>query len=137
MTANHDSSDRASPRSGAGAFARLDTSDRPRLPRSNDGRVETVTLNKIGDFLELDFGRLFSWLRAGLFAAIVLAVVGSLAGAGFGILGKPLYTVTSDILIDPTNLQVVPNGLYADPSQVDGQLLTAVSSCPSTCDGSA
>ncbi len=127
MTANHDSSDRALPRSGAGAFARLDTSDRPRLARATEPRVETVTLNKIGDFLELDFGRLFSWLRAGLFAAIVLAVLGALAGAAFGILAKPLFTVTSDILIDPTSLQVVPNGLYSDPSQVDGQLLTAES----------
>ncbi|MEP6808642.1 MAG: GumC family protein [Chthoniobacterales bacterium] len=127
MTANHDSSDRPSYRSGAAAFARLDTSDRPLLRRAAEPRVETVTLSKIGDFLELDFGRLFSWLRAGLFAAIVLAVIGALAGAAFGVLAKPLYTVTSDILIDPTSLQVVPNGLYADPSQVDGQLLTAES----------
>jgi hypothetical protein len=27
--------------------------------------VETVTLNKIGDFLELDFGRLFAWMGRG------------------------------------------------------------------------
>lgn len=122
-------SDRPDPHlhaSGARAFARLDsTQPRSSAPAATADLGETVTLNKIGAFLELDFGRLFTWLRAGMFLALVLAVVGALAGGLYGIFGKPQYTVTSEILIDPSNLQVVPNDLYSDPTQVDGQLLNA------------
>jgi uncharacterized protein involved in exopolysaccharide biosynthesis len=87
--------------------------------------TETVTLDKIGDFLELDFRRLFVWLRAGLAVAILLAVIGGAAGGAYAILAKPRYTVTTDILIDPANLQVVNNDLYSQPGQVDTQVLTA------------
>ena len=87
--------------------------------------TETVTLDKIGDFLELDFRRLFVWLRAGLAIAILLAVIGGAIGGAYAILAKPRYTVTTDILIDPANLQVVNNDLYSQPGQVDTQVLTA------------
>jgi uncharacterized protein involved in exopolysaccharide biosynthesis len=123
-----------SPFSGARAFARLDT--RPSRQAAPPTSVEptgasvveggdTVTLNKIGTFLELDLGRLFTWLRAGLFVALALSVIGALGGGAYGILGKPMFTVSSDILINPAKLQVVPNDIYADPSQVDGQILNA------------
>jgi uncharacterized protein involved in exopolysaccharide biosynthesis len=87
--------------------------------------VATVTLDKIGDFLELDFRRLFVWLRAGLFAAVGLAVIGAIGGGAYAILAKARYTVGTDILIDPANLQVVANDLYSQPGQVDGQVLNA------------
>lgn len=87
--------------------------------------TQTVTLDKIGDFLELDFRRLFVWLRTGMAVAILLAVVGGGIGGAYAILAKPRYTVTTDILIDPANLQVVNNDLYSQPGQVDTQVLTA------------
>lgn len=113
-------------KSGARAFARRDA-DRGALhqPQPTAEPVETVTLNRIGDFLELDFGRLFTWLRQGLLLAVGLAVLGALAGGAYSILAKPKYTVSTDILIDPANLQVVADDLYQAPGQVDGQLRTA------------
>lgn len=87
--------------------------------------VPTVTLDKIGDFLELDFRRLFVWLRAGLVVALMLAVAGGVIGAAYGLLSKQRYTVTTEILINPANLQVVENDLYSQPGQVDSQLLNA------------
>jgi uncharacterized protein involved in exopolysaccharide biosynthesis len=86
---------------------------------------KTVTLDKIGDFLELDFGRLFVWLRNGLLIATVLGATGGVLGLGFAVLTKPRFTVTTDVLIDPANLQVVEGDLYSQPGQVDGQLLIA------------
>lgn len=86
--------------------------------------VATVTLDKIGTFLELDFRRLFVWLRAGLVMALLLAIVGGVLGGAYGLLGKQRYTVTTDILINPANLQVVQDDLYAPSGQVDGQILS-------------
>jgi uncharacterized protein involved in exopolysaccharide biosynthesis len=84
-----------------------------------------VTLDKIGDFLELDFRRLFVWLRAGLVLALMLAVAGGVIGAAYGLLSKQRYTVTTEILINPANLQVVENDVYSQPGQVDSQILNA------------
>jgi succinoglycan biosynthesis transport protein ExoP len=63
--------------SGARAFARLGgrpANDEVLTPPAREPEpVETVTLGKIGDFLELDFGRMFVWLKKGLLASVVLA----------------------------------------------------------------
>jgi len=123
----------SSDKSGARAFARLDSGARThgaapkiaRRPAEATEPVATVTLDKIGDFLELDFRRLFVWVRAGLAVAVMLAAAGAVAGGAYALLSKPKYTVEADVLIDPSNLQVVANGLYSEPGQVDGQMLNA------------
>lgn len=119
-----------SPTSGARAFARLGA--RPANdevvappPVRQPEPVETVTLGKIGDFLELDFGRLFVWLRKGLLASVALAGLGAVAGGAYAVLSPPKYTVSTDILIDPANLQVVTDDLFQQPGQVDNALLNA------------
>ncbi len=136
-------------RSGARAFARLDTSmigmRRPirsvpaaepvaRAMPANDmapaavaaaPAIETVTLNKLGDFLELDFGRLFTWLQRGMLLGLILAVIGGLAGGVYAMIATPKYTVSTDILIDPANLQALPDDIYQQSGQVDNALLTA------------
>ncbi|MGK9051414.1 GumC family protein [Xaviernesmea oryzae] len=86
--------------------------------------AETVTLDKIASFMELDLRRVFVWLKTGIRLAIVLALLGAVAAAGYGIVSPPRYTVTTDVLIDPANLQVVNNDLFAAPGQVDAQLLS-------------
>lgn len=86
--------------------------------------VEVVTIEKAGDFLELDFRRMFQWLGAGLKVAALLALIGALAGGTYAVLAKPRYTVSTDVLIDPA-LQVVANDVYTQPGQIDGQLLNA------------
>jgi uncharacterized protein involved in exopolysaccharide biosynthesis len=135
-------------RSGARAFARLDTSmigmrrpvraaaepmaratptngAAPAGPVEQAAPVETVTLNKLGEFLELDFGRLFVWLRRGMVLGLVLAAIGGVAGGIYAMVATPKYTVSTDILIDPANLQALPDDLYQQPGQVDSALLNA------------
>jgi uncharacterized protein involved in exopolysaccharide biosynthesis len=130
-------------RSGARAFARLDTSmigmRRPigaaepvaRAAPANDAApiaaapVETITLNKVGDFLELDFGRLFTWLGRGMLLGLILAIIGGIAGGIYAVVATPKYTVSTDLLIDPANLQVVPDDLFQQSGQVDSALLNA------------
>ena len=117
-------------RSGSRAYARLGsepawTPSAPANSTQSGGAATTVTLDKIGDFLELDFGRLFVWLRNGLLLSAVLAGTGAVAGGAYAVLSKPRYTVTTDIMIDPANLQVVEGDLFSQPGQIDGQLLIA------------
>ncbi|MBK8086027.1 MAG: GumC family protein [Devosia sp.] len=86
-----------------------------------------MTLNKIGDFLELDFGRLFAWMGRGRMLAFGLALVGAVAGGLYGVFGTPKFTVATDIMIDPASLQVVSDDLFQQPGQGDAALLTAAS----------
>ncbi|HEY0031861.1 MAG TPA: GumC family protein [Devosia sp.] len=117
--------------SGARVYARLDRGADRRAPVAANTQVPpagaptTVTLDKIGDFLELDFSRLFVWMRNGMLVATVLAATGGVLGFGYAVLTKPRFTVTTDVLIDPANLQVVEGDLYSQPGQIDGQLLIA------------
>ena len=94
---------------------------------ADEAPVETVTLNKIGDFLELDFGRLFTWLGRGRKLAFGLAMVGAVVGGLYGIVGTPKFTVSTDVMINPNNLQVVSDDLFQQPSQADAALLAAAS----------
>ena len=117
-------------RSASRAYARLGgepawTPSAPANTSQPQGAATTVTLDKIGDFLELDFGRLFVWLRNGLLLSTVLAGTGAVAGGAYAVLSKPRFTVTTDIMIDPANLQVVEGDLFSQPGQVDSQLLIA------------
>ncbi|MGV8952144.1 MAG: GumC family protein [Cypionkella sp.] len=91
--------------------------------------LETVTLEKIGDFLELDLRRISVWLRASLRWIMILSVLGAIAGAAYGVFSKPSYTVTSDILIDPAGLQVLGDATTATTNQPapDTALLAAAS----------
>ena len=82
-----------------------------------------VTLEKIGDFLELDLRRVTVWLRAGLLTIAILAVVGGVSGALYSMFSKPRYTVTTDVLIDPADLQLFNDNLFSSKSQTDNALL--------------
>ncbi|WP_299752060.1 GumC family protein [Devosia sp.] len=89
---------------------------------------ETVTLEKIGDFLELDLRRITVWLRQRLRWIAALAVLGAVAGGAYGMLSKPSYTVTSDILIDPAGLQVLGDAAAATAGQQPDTALLAAAS---------
>lgn len=97
----------------------------PKAPQAQAVAVETVTLNKIGDFLELDFGRLFAWMGRGRELALALAAAGAVAGGLYGVFGTPKFTVSTDIMIDPANLQVVSDDLFQQPGQAESALLNA------------
>jgi polysaccharide biosynthesis transport protein len=105
-------------------YARLNT--RPAAdPAPRQAPPEAVTLAKVGDFLELDLRRLFVWLRTGIIWIAMFSALGALGGAAFAVLSKPRFTVSTDILVDPANLQVVGDELYASPGQPDAMLLAA------------
>lgn len=101
------------------------TAAKPQAPTQS--QPETVTLEKIGDFLELDLRRITVWLRERLLWIAALAILGAIAGGAYGVLSKPSYTVTSDILIDPAGLQVLGDTAATAAQQPDSALLAAAS----------
>lgn len=124
MSSASDSLQSEQPKSLARTYARLNTRPAPERP-ANAPAVDSVTLNKIGDFLELDLRRLFVWLRNGVLLIAILCGLGAVAGGAFAILSKPRFTVSTDILIDPAKLQVVGDDLYASPVQPDAMVMAA------------
>ena len=127
MTVVSDIPERAAATSGSRAYARLGEEKRYRAPVLPVAPVapadDAVTLDKIGDFLELDLRRVTTWIRSGFLAIVVLALIGAAIGVGYGTIAKPRYTVSTDILIDPANLQLFDSDLFATKGQFDNALL--------------
>ncbi|MGB3874258.1 MAG: GumC family protein [Shinella zoogloeoides] len=84
---------------------------------------EAVTLDRIANFMELDLRRALVWLKSGLKLALALSLCGAIGAVVWGKTATPRFTVTTDILVNPSNLQVVSNDPLATPSEVNGQLL--------------
>lgn len=93
------------PAAASSSCSRVATSSYSRLetPLSDE---EPVTPDSIANFLELDLRRIFVWLNAGRKLTLALAVAGAVAAVVWGQFATRSYTVTTDILIDPNNLQV-------------------------------
>lgn len=68
-------------------------------------------------------GNIFLWLRRGLFVILLFAIVGAAAGVAFGVLVKPRYTASMDILLPPPSGQVLPNELTVPALQSEAQIL--------------
>ncbi|MET3926719.1 GumC family protein [Devosia sp. 2618] len=66
---------------------------------------------------------IIGWLLRFWYLVVALAVVGAIAGLAAGTLIKPRFTSYSDMLLDPSSLQVVADDLYARNVQGDAQLL--------------
>lgn len=66
---------------------------------------------------------IIGWLQRFWYVVVALAVLGVLAGLAAGTLIKPRYTSYADLMLDPTNLQVVADDIYAQNVQGEAQLL--------------
>lgn len=67
--------------------------------------------------------RVMGWLFRLWPVVILCALLGVGAGIGAGIIIKPRFTAYSDMLVDPSNLQVVADDLFARNIQGEAQLL--------------
>jgi succinoglycan biosynthesis transport protein ExoP len=68
-------------------------------------------------YLQIDVTSILSWLRKGAAWIVLCALLGAALGVAFTIMAKPRYTVTTDILIDPAGLQIVPDDLFRQNDQ--------------------
>jgi len=71
---------------------------------------------------EISTGMVVGWLWAGKWLVLLCIILGALAGYGFGNFSKAKFTVGSQIFIDPTNLRVMNDDIYASNNQLDMQI---------------
>lgn len=67
------------------------------------------------------------WIQRFWYLAVMLAVLGALGGLAAGTLIKPRFTSSSDVLLDPSNLQVMADDIYESTLQGDARLLAVES----------
>lgn len=107
------------PISGARAFARLGNNQSDTRRATNARPVPPPYRT----WPHVDAWRVFTWLRERALLIMVIAMVGASAGLGFGMLSKPRFTAQADVLVDPSNLQLVNDDLFAQSVQGDSQLM--------------
>jgi uncharacterized protein involved in exopolysaccharide biosynthesis len=85
------------------------------LERSLNAQVRSLTDIGPADVL--------LWLRDGLKWIILLAIAGIIAAFVYALTATPRYTAYTDIIVDPSNLNVVSDDVFASNPQRDSQLL--------------
>lgn len=73
--------------------------------------------------LEIDLPTILGWLVRFWWIVLAVTVLGGVVGIGAGMLIKPRFTAYSDMVVDPSNLQVVSGDLFATSQQSDAQVL--------------
>jgi succinoglycan biosynthesis transport protein ExoP len=119
MYAPKESEPRQTPRPAAGARGGAATADaRGAVPRGDGG-----PLSRIGQLADVGLAEILGWLRAGLGWIIAAVAACLIAALLYAMVTPPRYTVFTDILIDPSNLNVVRDDVFTTNPQRDAQLL--------------
>lgn len=87
------------------------------------GRPATEVLTRLRQLNEIGLDDILTWLQDGwrwIVAAVVICVVAALIYASTA---TPRYTVYTDVLVDPSGLNVVSNDVFTTNPQRDAQLL--------------
>jgi uncharacterized protein involved in exopolysaccharide biosynthesis len=116
----------------AGRYARLDVTGTPSRTERNGPSVDSMALRAVPDgaadvLLDLDFRRLFGYLSRRKYWIIIALMTGAAAAFGFGLFAPARFTASAEVLIDPSNLQVVFNDLYSNSEQRDAMVLNVES----------
>jgi capsular polysaccharide biosynthesis protein len=85
--------------------------------------AEKSPLARLGQLGRVGVDDVLTWLRDGIgwiIGAIIVCLVGALL---YAVVTPPRYTVYTDILIDPSNLNVVRDDVFTSNPQRDAQLL--------------
>lgn len=90
---------------------------RGEIPMQSLIDAQTKSLSEIG------IGHILSWLRRGAGYIIALTVLGIIAAFLYSTMAAPRFTVFTDIIIDPQNLNVVSDDVFTANPQRDSQLL--------------
>ncbi|HWD12688.1 GumC family protein [Pseudochrobactrum sp. sp1633] len=74
-------------------------------------------------FPAIGVSTIINWLLRYWWLILLLAALGAAIGIGFGKTAKPRFNAGTDILVAPSNLQLVPNDVYVPSVQAESQLM--------------
>jgi uncharacterized protein involved in exopolysaccharide biosynthesis len=113
---------------------RLARRDLPTTPKPSLRKPEPPVAPKVAPVAPVEaawpvltVATLMAWTRRGLVWIAILAVLGTGTGMLYGLLATPKYTTFTDLIIDPSNLQLVTDDLYKSPIDQNAQLLNVES----------
>ncbi len=112
--------------SGLKRLARRDLPTTPRTPRTvTPSQAATPVAVDAGprEWPTLNVAAAVTWLKRGVLWIAILAIAGAAAGYGYSMVAKPKFTAYTDLVVDPANLQLVTNDLYASSFDQNAQLL--------------
>jgi uncharacterized protein involved in exopolysaccharide biosynthesis len=78
---------------------------------------------QIDSLSELGLTDLIFWLRRGLVLIVAATLIGIVAAFLYSITATPRYTVYTDLIVDPQNLNLVADDVFSSSQQRDSQLL--------------
>lgn len=123
MDDTFDSNSTRQPRVFGSRYARLDR----RSSSEYASQPSVRTAEHPAQVWQVDAQRLLRWAKVGLPVIVTTCVIGGALGLAFAVLTPPRYTAMSEILLDPSGLQVINDDLYSQNSTQDAQLLEAES----------
>lgn len=96
----------------------------PFVPSPPENQADAKPAEEAGP---LDFWQIFRWLWAGRIFIIFCIIIGLVVAFGASRLLTPRYTVYTDVMINPSQLQLTSDDLYNVNAQREAQLLNVAS----------
>lgn len=112
----------ATQKNGLGADASLSDYDRAQEQYQSAGRDDDMPPPE-WQFPSISVSDIIAWLLRYWLLIIICTICGLAAGIGYGMLAKQRFTAYTDIFVAPSNLQLVPNDVYATSLQAESQLM--------------
>ncbi|MEP9373409.1 GumC family protein [Mesorhizobium sp. KR1-2] len=78
---------------------------------------------RLSDLSKIDINDIIGWLRDGLVWIVVAVILCVVAALAYKVTATPRYAVYTDIVVDPSNLNVVSDDVFTTNPQRDAQLL--------------
>nr|CAD6406780.1 cell shape-determining protein [Rhizobium sp. Q54] len=88
--------------------------------RSNLQHLIHVLIRSLGELGPAD---VLLWVQHRIRLVVAMALIGALAALGYAVTATPRYTVHTDLIVDPQNLNVVTDDVFASSQQREAQLL--------------
>ncbi|OHV84864.1 GumC family protein [Rhizobium sp. LCM 4573] len=95
----------------------------PPRPKREESTLERSLNAQIRSLAEIGPADILLWLRDGIKWIVLAAIIGTIAALAYALTATPRYTAYTDLIVDPANLNVVSDDVFASSSQRDSQLL--------------
>jgi polysaccharide biosynthesis transport protein len=122
--------DREAPDAGTTPGAKAERTDPRRSERPRTGAPAarpTLAPADLGELWRFDLMRTLGWIGQRFWWVVAAVVAGAIVAFFVVSVIPPRFTASAELLVDPSNLKVMPNDLFTDTQQRDSALLDSES----------